>query len=251
MTAILSKEVWIKVPNWKRYNPRSDVEKTVWFRMENTMLESAQFNGFTPGEVITWIAIMSQCCQGRSDTVLFDLERLAVIRKVPVKEAWSAIRKLSSVRLKVIEVLPGDPELGVEVTPPEQPSNTDVTPPSRESDEDVTEAERARATTQRNETERNETAQNEAQESASPPEKSNIPDLTVVAPPPPTTTDLVNKGNAVDNSEISGDNSTNDVDILDPDADIQEGQWLLEKARVAAGLNRDGTGTPRQEKRTS
>ncbi len=187
----LSKQVWIKVTNWRQYNPRTDVEKTRWFRMENTLLESAKFASFSLAEIVTTIFIFSQCSQANSETVLVNLEVLRTKRGISIKQAWGAIHKLAHKMMNVIELVDdpfkaGDGESALRG----QHAGRDASEAS-----DDREASHRRTPTLRNDTERDDTKQKD----------KKVKPVVVV---PSDKHVLVNKSGKAS----LGDNSTSDVD---------------------------------------
>lgn len=86
---------WIEVLNWEKWNPRKDVKKPSWFRMENDLLDgNPDFDDFICEELVTWWWILSQCSRAQRGTIKCSLEKWERIRGIPVAKAWGAVEKL-------------------------------------------------------------------------------------------------------------------------------------------------------------
>lgn len=94
--------VKVKVTNFKKYNPRNDVKRPSWFRVDNGLVTSSQFYCFSHAEFKAWIYILSQASEKNSETVSIFLDHVERLTKIKRKEMMSAIQKLSE--FQVIEV---------------------------------------------------------------------------------------------------------------------------------------------------
>jgi hypothetical protein len=214
---MLPKKVRIKVKKWETYNPRKDVHKTIWFRLQNDLLENPRFEHFSCEEIVTFIYILSQCSKAQCDEVIVNLVLLREHRRVSIKSAWEGIFKLEA--LEVVEVI-DDPLLNG-VTRTSHGRNTDVTDAGRLRDAAVTAASHGRTST--NERTNVKTGN---QEVLDPSPKNSISPVAVV---PSNSIELVPLGGPPDpgdNSIKRVDNSENGVDIFPALVDRRTGEPL-------------------------
>lgn len=89
-----STTITLTILNWKIYNPRTDVKRHSWFRLENNFTSGPTFFRFTSDEKVAFIHILCMCSQEQSDTVTIDFEY--VEKSIGVKSAVfkQAIEKL-------------------------------------------------------------------------------------------------------------------------------------------------------------
>jgi hypothetical protein len=98
--------ITVEILNWAKYNPRKDVTRPSWLRLENGLLESPEFTDFTHEELIAWIYILSQSSKKYSPRVTIFFEHAHRVRKISPKALRSAISKL--VKLATVRVIPAD-----------------------------------------------------------------------------------------------------------------------------------------------
>lgn len=174
---------WIEVVNWEKWNPRKDVKKPSWFRMENDLLDgNPEFDDFTSDELVTWWWMLSQCSRVQKGRVKISLEKWQRIRGIPIAIAWGAIEKLIDIGT-------------INVTEASHPRDVDVTDATRSRDGGVENASHARnATNERTYERTNEDSPGE-------------PDLKKEKIPSPT--QLVKKGEKGHFGDKSGRSSDN------------------------------------------
>lgn len=52
--------ITVEIINYKKYNPRKDIENSSWFRMQHNFFENHEFHDFTDEERLFWIYLI--CC---------------------------------------------------------------------------------------------------------------------------------------------------------------------------------------------
>jgi hypothetical protein len=89
--------VTLKVLKWDKFNPRADVKKPSWFRMDWQIVEEPALFAFTGDEFKAWVYILCQCCKSASAEITVFFEHAAVVSKVPRESMESAISKLNDI----------------------------------------------------------------------------------------------------------------------------------------------------------
>lgn len=87
--------VKVKVTNWDTYQPRADVKRPSWFRVDFQMIEHPEFFTLTHEEFRAWIYILAQCCKRNSATVILNFEQADRICGVTRTGLLGCIEKLS------------------------------------------------------------------------------------------------------------------------------------------------------------
>lgn len=63
----------LNIPNWTKYNPRTDVKSSSWFRMNNDFFMDSDFYGATYQTRLTWIFIKCQASRKNNPEVKINL----------------------------------------------------------------------------------------------------------------------------------------------------------------------------------
>ena len=103
----------VTILNWEKYNPRKDVIRSSWFRLENDLLEHPDFFSFSNGEMLSLIYLFSQASKRNTGSLSINFEHAQVVCRIKEKDLRSAIDKL--LELKVISV--HDTSAYADVTP--------------------------------------------------------------------------------------------------------------------------------------
>lgn len=93
----------IHIPNWREFNPRSDVKKPSWFRLSHDLFENPDFYDFSPSELVSWIYLLCHASKKNSDTITVNILHLEKVGRIKEKDFRSAVRKLET--LQCITVL--------------------------------------------------------------------------------------------------------------------------------------------------
>jgi hypothetical protein len=96
--------VTVSILKWAEYNPRSDVKKPSWFRVEYRLLEHPDFYDFTHEEFIAWFYVCAQACRLNSDTVRLNYAHAQATRRISRKALDSALKKLTEIQMVRIHV---------------------------------------------------------------------------------------------------------------------------------------------------
>jgi hypothetical protein len=76
--------MYIRISNWTLYNPRTDVKKPSWFRLEHDWLTDHEFFDLTSDQKLVWIAILSEASRKQSSVVKISQTMIsAIVRTTP------------------------------------------------------------------------------------------------------------------------------------------------------------------------
>ena len=105
----------IEIIEWDKYNPRKDVNRSSWFRMEHCLFELPSFFSFNHEEKLTWIYLL--CCASKvgNKTVEINQEHAYKIAGFENKTLKLTLKKLEQVG--VIKVVSSLRTRNVDVTP--------------------------------------------------------------------------------------------------------------------------------------
>jgi hypothetical protein len=86
----------IEILNWDRYNPRRDVKKPSWFRMQNDLFFDPSFFDFRSAELLTWIFLLTQASVNNRGTISLSTSYIASRIKAKEKSVNRALEKLEA-----------------------------------------------------------------------------------------------------------------------------------------------------------
>lgn len=89
----------ITVLKWDEYQPRKDVKKSSWFRMEHAIMLSTKHLGLTGGDILGLLYILSLCSEENSKTVQIVPEHVAIFSRIGEGAFLGVVEKLVSVGL--------------------------------------------------------------------------------------------------------------------------------------------------------
>ena len=97
----------ITIESWKKYNPRPDVERPSWFRLEgDLMLKPDNLGKFGPAEILAIIYLCSCALQNRSGTFTVVRPHAELFSRLKWKEFEAAIGILVQERVVTVAVTP-------------------------------------------------------------------------------------------------------------------------------------------------
>lgn len=94
----------VKIKGWEKYNPRKDVKRPSWFRLDHGLFDDPEFYDFTHGELCAWIYILCQASRKNAGTITLNQAHFERIGRLPLDVLNSALRKLE--QLGVVTVTP-------------------------------------------------------------------------------------------------------------------------------------------------
>jgi hypothetical protein len=105
MTAsIVHYDTHVTIANFKLYNPRDDVKRPSWFRLEHSLFEHPDFYEFNHTEKMVWIYLL--CIASKKNTETFTIswahaERIGGFKK---KDFEGALLKLQQIQVILVHV---------------------------------------------------------------------------------------------------------------------------------------------------
>ena len=81
----------IYIVNFEEYNPRKDIKKHSWFRVDNTISSSRKLHGLSPAQKWFWICLVSLCSFEQRDHTEMDYEYWSHQFSIPLEDLKSAI----------------------------------------------------------------------------------------------------------------------------------------------------------------
>jgi hypothetical protein len=100
----MQKSPVIEILNWKRFNPRGDVKRPSWFRLEHDMISSSQFYDLTDAEFRAWIYLMSERNKRRESVFEVNLDHAERVCRVKSAAIFSALEKLERMQIVLVHV---------------------------------------------------------------------------------------------------------------------------------------------------
>lgn len=97
--------ITIRIANFDDFNPRGDVKRPSWFRLDHGMIDDPDFYNFNDGEFRAWIYILSMASRKNDEgrvRVVFDHADRAC--RVTRKSLEGAIRKLEELQIVTVDV---------------------------------------------------------------------------------------------------------------------------------------------------
>lgn len=84
----MSESITIQIINWQKYNPRKDVHKPSWFKMDHDILLDPKIRGLSKPEKVALWALLSESSRQHSDGLIL-VDRAFFVRCYDV--SWSLI----------------------------------------------------------------------------------------------------------------------------------------------------------------
>jgi hypothetical protein len=86
--------LFITITNWEKYNPRTDVKHTTWFRLENTFWSDPAIYRLDSDGKMVWIGLLALASQQMSGHFELDCAFLASALRIDESKVVSAIASL-------------------------------------------------------------------------------------------------------------------------------------------------------------
>lgn len=96
--------IQITVINWDQYNPRSDVKKSSWFRLEHDLFDAPQFTDFTAAELLAFVYVLSMVSRENKNGNATLFPAHAEKNRVKESDLLSVLKKLEQLEIVTIHV---------------------------------------------------------------------------------------------------------------------------------------------------
>lgn len=94
----------LKIENWKKYNPRLDVTKSSWLRLEHDLFDSPQLTDFSNLELLAFIYVLCMASKENKSGEVIIWEAHASKNRVNESSLHSCIKKLESLGIVTVDV---------------------------------------------------------------------------------------------------------------------------------------------------
>lgn len=96
-------DLHIRILNFEAYKGRADVKHNSWLRLSNRFLEDHEFFGFSFGEKIAWVYLLSIASQKNTSDITVSYQHAHQVCNIDENTLTSAVEKL--IKIKCIEKL--------------------------------------------------------------------------------------------------------------------------------------------------
>lgn len=97
-----SDDLSVRVLNWEKYNPRSDLKFPVWFRCENNLFDHEELCELENAEILVWIYILALSSKRRGEPVNISWKHVRRTNRFKPADVISALEKLQ--RFSMVQV---------------------------------------------------------------------------------------------------------------------------------------------------
>tara|TARA_R110000868_G_scaffold62962_2_gene189933 strand:- start:1446 stop:2384 length:939 start_codon:yes stop_codon:yes gene_type:complete len=85
----------IEILNWDKFNPRTDVKASSWFRFEHNVFFDPEWDAFDGMEIAVWSYLLAFASFKRGKCKFdYDADSISKYARVPIEKVFSAIEKL-------------------------------------------------------------------------------------------------------------------------------------------------------------
>jgi hypothetical protein len=88
----------VEIANWDKYNPRSDVKSSSWFRMDNNFFSDPDFYGHSLTTKATWLQILACASAKLSSIVKINTKQIGDSLGCSADEILKCVTAISSIR---------------------------------------------------------------------------------------------------------------------------------------------------------
>lgn len=109
-----NEEILIEIPNWKKYNPRSDVKAASWFRLDHNLFIDSRFSQLSAIHKLIWIYLLSEVSRSTGDLTSISTRTASRLIPCKINLVQSAILRLE--RLQLVKVVSRNVDVAYERT---------------------------------------------------------------------------------------------------------------------------------------
>lgn len=92
-------KIEIKIPNWAKFNPRSDRANYSWFRLDNSFFHDQSVFGLTSQDKLSYIFVLCELSKKNKDSVHVDVEYAAAMLRLKEDEFLESLKRLEESEL--------------------------------------------------------------------------------------------------------------------------------------------------------
>lgn len=100
----------VTIKNWDKYNNRSDVKKSSWFRFEHSFFDSSRFFGLNAPQRLFWIYLLCEVSKHSSDrpgTAIVSTMHATTILTLSIKDLHHALQIFEEFQMVEVRTLRG------------------------------------------------------------------------------------------------------------------------------------------------
>lgn len=89
----------LEITNWKKYNPRSDVEHSTWFRLQNNFWIDPAISSLDNDGKMIWVVLLSLASQQNRGVIEVDTHVVTSFLRVPLEKLDATLESLQESEL--------------------------------------------------------------------------------------------------------------------------------------------------------
>lgn len=98
----------ITVQNWGEYQPRKDVKKSSWFRMEHAIALSTKYLSLSQQDLVALLYIFSLCSEENTDTIIVQGVHAKIFARMSEDQLRVSALKLQELGIVLVDVTGSD-----------------------------------------------------------------------------------------------------------------------------------------------
>lgn len=118
---VLISTIQLEVLNWEKYNPRKDLVKHSWFRLENNLITSPEFFDFDHSEFCLWIYLLGLASQKQTGQISMSVSHAVTVAKIQKESIVSGLLKLQ--QLQCVQIITSIEHADAQITAPTNEHN--------------------------------------------------------------------------------------------------------------------------------
>lgn len=84
----------ITIPNWAKFNARTDRANFTWLRFQNDFFQDQKIFGLTDGDIILFMMLLCEASKKNRGDITVNLDLLAALRKTTIKKLQKSLAEL-------------------------------------------------------------------------------------------------------------------------------------------------------------
>lgn len=117
----------VKIPNWSKFNPRSDRANYTWFRLENNFFLDQAIFALSDSQKLLYLFLTCEASKKNQDSIEIGIDFIATLLRKDVGAITSDLKAISDRGLIIIE---GEISETTDVNPPQESRQDDGKEPS-------------------------------------------------------------------------------------------------------------------------
>lgn len=105
----MSNVISVKIPNWSKFNPRSDRANYTWFRLENNFFSDQELFGLGAIDKLVLLFVLCEASKKNKDSLKLNLDYVSANLRLPVEAIHAsllALKEIEAIKFESLELLP-------------------------------------------------------------------------------------------------------------------------------------------------